>query len=164
MDDIILNPVVSRTNTQYKLAHIVGLAGNDTLKIRAGHNLYIPNHWSLHYMNLLLDTDATVANRVMRFSNYVDDTLLIEIKTGNVTASSSYRLGGRKEHNFSTATTNFNASAALSDQSMLIAGNDYIYIWVAAGVAGDTVNGVAMFKWENYNLGIPYPRIQKVKE
>jgi len=158
MQDVILNPVVSRRHKPY--AHVdLTLVGSDTVRIVAGHNLAVPNIWSLHTWWATLTCDATPANRYVKIFQVIDGVNANFFTSQAVIASTTKTFAGSPESAFSNMTRlSADGYMTMDDKTFLIAGDDSIYFDVVSGVAGDSVRLYMLLLWRNWDFGILSPK------
>jgi len=164
--EIILDPIVSRRLFPIIRVPMKVIAGNVSLNIKAGWNLYVPNVWSIQGLQFQYVADASVGNRYHKVSLYSEDGQLYDqIYSGAIAASETKKYSVHKEFGFSTMNRwGADGIVSLHNDSFIFSGNEYLNFATTAGVAGDTVSIWLSLKWRNWDLGMQSPRTAKVNK
>jgi len=160
MDDLVLDPLVSRRLKPYISVHRV-TTGNDSLDIYGGENLGVPNMWELVAGYLLITTDATVANRTPSIYKKIEGYNIEAIIRNAVTASSAGGLALSRNVSLGSASHLGSSYGNLNSFSFFFGDDDYLRVICPGGVVGDVFEFHLQFRWLNWDLGMMLPRIQK---
>jgi len=159
--DITLDPIVSRRLSPF-VRVIKTISGTDSLVIKAGWNLAVPNCWCLLSGKLLIVTSADVGNRQMKIGAYTKTGEPLQlVSSTNCAASNNLSLRLEQQEGYATAYTDANQYVKFTDKNYICFGDDYYKVYISNGFAGDVVTINLTFKWLNWDLGMMLPRAQK---
>jgi len=138
------------------------IAGNESEKIYAGDNLNVPNVWELVCLRFTLVCDANAANRSVQIKRYTQSGIYTGgILSSAITANQTKVIQISRFRAMSDMWNDSDFYAQISTHALDIAGDDYIKIDVANGLAGDVLTFTGLFRWLNWEIGMMLPRTQK---
>jgi len=162
--EITLQPVVSRRKSPYVVLSLPQVHPALDLKIKAGHDLDIPNHWELVFLVAYYIADANVANR--RLEGYMHEgndgvasyVSRDSFRTDNITANQSKYLILRRCSNLSGLTDDGAFTMDMLPGSWRFLGDDLFYLYTFSEQVGDLITVELTFRWLNWELGLEDPR------
>lgn len=157
---IQLGVINSRQTSPYRFLTFGG-AGTDDLKITAGKNWDVPNHWRLNNAYFSLTTDATVAARKMvPYSRHIPtNRYCFFSESDDVTASSTedfliFQGGGA----YQTGLITIDHWLGIGKDACILFGDDLEFrFYVNTGKAGDTWYCTMLWQYMNWELELENP-------
>lgn len=163
--DLTLGPILTKRFSPFVHIPLKIIAGTDQYTIKAGYNLEVPNHWTLHFCSIVLSTDATVANRYIA-AYCIDEQVgtSYSYRSEAVAASSIgyfflYPEGVAQKCQVESKPVADANYIPLNDWSYLMQGDQKFRVLIYDGKAGDTVQVRAAFRWRNWDLNLALPEL-----
>lgn len=152
-------PAIDKGYSPYYSILTPVLAGTDTISIYGGQFMGIPNIWEVLMAGSDVNTDATVADRYAVVSivgpagvsgslAYVKSPAIPASQSEINTYINSYGVFG------GSATTAIEYYVGMSQRVPLVGPEGRIYMNLATGKAGDTMQGKIVLKYLNHELGM----------
>lgn len=162
--DITLQPVLTRKQSPIVVMTRPQVAPDTDLRIKAGWNLDVPNHWEVQFMVVNYIASAAVGNRRLEGYIYNKSNGVISgvsrdsFTTDNITASQNKYLIHRRAQNFSGETDDGDFVQEMLPGSWQFHGDDLLYLYTFGEEAGDLWRVEITFRWLNWELGLADPR------
>jgi len=160
--ELTLQPILSRKQSPYVVMSLPQQSPAVDLKIFAGHNRDVPNHWELTFLVVGYIASAAVANRYLETYIYnkqgnVNLMSADSFRTDNITASQSKYMIFRRTQNHSGGTDDGAFVQEMLPESWRMSGDDYLVLFAFSEQAGDLWQVSTVWKWKNWDLGMEYP-------